>query len=539
MTPATADTDTVHAVQMTSIAFVGAPVTSSVDTYNHPTSSYCPPAIFELCGLCRSSLLPASTAPDDLILLAERNQLANVLATNKTATEDPTCLCKTTLEVILCLTCMQRTKACRHSSRWWWLFTLIQVLLFVPVCLFLMLEMSKQYHCTPPYSEHRFHCPRVQQKLINISDVDVKGQMEALNWTHSEPSAHASFSGKRSVVATNDEISFVTWRATTNNSYFPSTLIEMLTALLVILGNYWTMGSGTNDPEEVLFPPLLSWKLRENNENEGKAAQEDAGKKNDREGRGDGNTAILSLRRPRRLIYHALALGSPIMLSLLLSIGMYSANKVASPFRSFAVIVICLCLIVPSLLIITGLIVQISNSTHLAQSLVLCQTQEDFFKWKKWYKTIVGALHVWSWRMSPGVLVMLMFSVFNVLIHMTRLVQIYFHTAGVTKECASKSLAIFVQPLIGSATGVAVALGGLALISSRYKRINVLIATMQFKDGHAKGFGNQMVLADLELLQQHHASFTLFDYPIDVPTWLFAVRLLFVTTLVALIASFS
>ena len=56
-----------------------------------------------------------------------------------------------------------------------------------------------------------------------------------------------------------------------------------------------------------------------------------------------------------------------------------------------------------------GLFVQIHNATTLANMLVKMCTKctshkeelERFEEWKEFYKTSVGALHVWSWRMTP------------------------------------------------------------------------------------------------------------------------------------------
>ena len=179
---------------------------------------------------------------------------------------------------------------------------------------------------------------------------------------------------------------------------------------------------------------------------------------------------------------------------------------------------------------ISGLIVQVNNATTLsnilaimlnkknAESWSIQEFRERIKQWKELYKTSVGALHVWSWRMTPimgGSLLLLIWSIseycINIIaVYISIMTEIdipepdrfdyfieYEHTSSMYIQLSSIS---FILLLFISA---------IAKVSIQYKKLNLLIATARLPEHH---------LDDFMILQQGKAALTIFDFPITAET---------------------
>ena len=187
-----------------------------------------------------------------------------------------------------------------------------------------------------------------------------------------------------------------------------------------------------------------------------------------------------------------------------------------------------------------GICVQIYNATFLANVLVKGvlraeprRVQQRFDEWMELYKITVGALHVWSWRITwyvGGALAFLSFTMMARIFSLVFLYTTFFDVnAGIPEE---KRLGFFLESISSGrleflavqSLVLALTLAVLALVSSRYKRLRVLLATVRL-DQRLDAF---------EILHANHAAITLYDIPITFKVVLVVVNLIVVQ--VALLA---
>ena len=133
------------------------------------------------------------------------------------------------------------------------------------------------------------------------------------------------------------------------------------------------------------------------------------------------------------------------------------------------------------------------------------------------YKTVIGALHIWSWRSTwciGGVLVWFLFGIMRQIVDVVFLYSTFMDPT-IVKLSEVERFGFFIktatnefQTAIGLSILSAVILFLLAMISVRYKRLRVLVATVRLED--------KCRLDDFEILQSDHAAYTLFDVPITM-----------------------
>ena len=290
----------------------------------------------------------------------------------------------------------------------------------------------------------------------------------------------------------------------------------------------------SDDPNEIMFPPLLETK--ETNVNfttRGSISSEVSDK-----------TFIYSQSfhfiRPKRFVLQFCLFGMPVMV-----LGFWPLLNDRVPI--IGPLLFGIGAGPPFFMVVVGLFIQVHNATTLANILVeLCsvsnlsseQRQAQFEQWKDYYKTTVGALHIWSWRVTPiigtilgtigsGIVYFLVESIFN-----------YTHIMDEPDvETKHERMAIFIR--ISSSRVFAVLIftvllfvitGAMAMVSVRYRRLHLLVATLRLP----KHF-----LEDFQIIQKYNAALTLFDVPITVNTVATILHLLFIQTVLVALSTAS
>jgi hypothetical protein len=195
-------------------------------------------------------------------------------------------------------------------------------------------------------------------------------------------------------------------------------------------------------------------------------------------------------------------------------------------------------------ILLVGLFVQIHNATTLANILVQLysigklsseQQQAQFEQWKHFYKTTVGALHIWSWRMTPiigSLLLVLGSSLLGDLVQ-----SIFLYTSIISEPDIPESDRMEIFRKVSSSTLQYVVLvtivlliitSAIAMVSVRYKRLHLLVATLRLPKHR---------LEDFEIIQKCNAAVTIFDVPITAKTVIALLRLLFIQTVLVALAS--
>ena len=193
-------------------------------------------------------------------------------------------------------------------------------------------------------------------------------------------------------------------------------------------------------------------------------------------------------------------------------------------------------------IILFGLFVQIHNATTLGNILVqLCsigklsseQRQAQFEQWKDYYKTTVGALHIWSWRVTPIIGSVLLFLASTIITGLVTSIFMYTSISSEPDIPESDRTEIFLKVnsfiLLFLATIVLlIATSAIAMVSVRYKRLHLLVATLRLPKHR---------LDDFEMIQKTNAAVTIFDVPITAKTVITLLRLLFIQTVLVALAS--
>ena len=163
------------------------------------------------------------------------------------------------------------------------------------------------------------------------------------------------------------------------------------------------------------------------------------------------------------------------------------------------------------------------------------ERQAQFEQWKDYYKTAVGALHIWSWRMTPvfGPMLLAFFSM--IIGYLVTIVFLYTTISSEPDIDDSVRMEMFLE--LGSAEiGVTVFMtlwlliitGAMAMVSVRYKRLHLLVATLRLPKHE---------IQDFEVLQRQNAALTIFDIPITANTVTAILRLLFVQVVLVALSS--
>lgn len=138
---------------------------------------------------------------------------------------------------------------------------------------------------------------------------------------------------------------------------------------------------------------------------------------------------------------------------------------------------------IPSVALALGIVMQVRNCTLLSQDLAQCRTHQDYLRWREWYKTVVGALHIWSWRVSPLVTASVTFFAVYSLSMLAQAVLVYIDIVQMREEerWLIPSVTLLLGQFANALVWLLVLLFGLALIGGRYRRLGVLLATLQLE----------------------------------------------------------
>ena len=317
---------------------------------------------------------------------------------------------------------------------------------------------------------------------------------------------------------------FLVWHAETS-SFIPSMFNCMHICIIVVMIGSTFLIFQKDDPNEIMFPPLLEAKDMGQDENADVEI---------------GNKELLHSQsfhfvRPKRLVlqaslwcsfgvfwslmFHPVLVGFNLDMSWIIEVaivqGIFFLGPLGGPGMS-------------------GLLIQNHNATTLSNILVqLCsmenllseQRQAKFEQWKDYYKT---ALHIWSRRVTPvSVSILLTLGIF--IIHLL-VSSIFSYTAIISEPDIpeSKRMQIFLKSNSGVTAYVImftitlfITFSLMAMISVRYKRLNLLVATLRLPTHQ---------LDDFEILQKQNAALTICGIPITTNTVRSILYLLFIQT---------
>ena len=320
---------------------------------------------------------------------------------------------------------------------------------------------------------------------------------------------------------------FLYWHAQTS-SFIPH-MFDLMVGCIIsgLIGSTFLIFQ-KDDPNEIMFPPLLEAKDMGQDEN------------------GDveiGNKELIHspsfhFVRPKRLVlqailwvsfgafwsfmFHPVLLGFNLDMSWIIEIAIVQGIFFLGPLGGIG---------------ISGLLIQNHNATILSNILVqLCsmenllseQRQAKFEQWKDYYKTAVGALHIWSRRVTPVSVCLLL--TMGIWIIYSLISSIFAYTAIISEPDIpeAKRMEIFLKINSGITTYVImltiallVSISLMAMIYLRYKRLNLLVATLRLPTHQ---------LDDFEILQKQNAAVTICDIPITTNTVTSILYLLFIQT---------
>ena len=198
-----------------------------------------------------------------------------------------------------------------------------------------------------------------------------------------------------------------------------------------------------------------------------------------------------------------------------------------------------------------GLFVQICNATSLSNILVnevysnmlfnnnrtvhsQTKIQLRFEEWKELYKTSVGGLHIWSWRTTPVFGSFLLACGAGVLFEISLIVSIYKTSMTEIDVIHGERVALFqmtvanrLSGMVSYTIGMLITTGAMAQIFTKYKRLQLLIATLGLPKHR---------LDDFQILQQQNACLTIYDYPMTTNVTINILIYLFVQSVVLAIS---
>ncbi len=377
------------------------------------------------------------------------------------------------------------------------------------------------------YSGAAYHCPRVQHVLINSHNMSTKQEREVLFEAFGPDQIVSSigefqykfgewFAGNStSADGINDfaDIRFLAWRACTRSmllmgvAVLNQSLYNVIFPLLVIYFNFETKW------DEWMFPLVLA-----------------------SHGACEGEPSRVVLRRPRLMVQQTIVMftfgvGGIIVLKDIIDMLTITNNPLGGMPGMWLVIVwfpFFPCALFASILV--GLMICVHNVTVLGNMLREVKTEEGFERWAETLKVTIGALHNYSWAISPIVLCGIAFSTVEISVGVVRLAYIYIGVQATGMPASAMlsdpfTINAMVSALLQWPATLCASLFGFAFISARYRRLRLLMATLEIgKRGQSRVF----MLADV-LLEQNGA-FTLFDYPLRPAVvisglWVFAVQL--------------
>lgn len=525
--------------------------------------------------VCCNSLV----APDDLILREERDQLKEHLQPSEFAMEDDTCdqLAEILVEVFLGLggwkipvwtrvfICDRCNKSQNSLPSYCStkvipiLYRVYQIALIGLLCFSLVVPAFTELFCTVDLFPHfapslpftclaPFSCPQVQDSVSAFFNANITATASSENNNNSYRGMRATmkalssselvaggryfgapkpFSDVFASVNTTSELDpklvndYLEWRAETG-SLAPHALYSIFwcSVVLCLISSFMVFSVKFQplDPVELLFPALL-----EVNQDVDTLRTQSFG---------DGaSLSSFHFVRPRRLALHTLVCGG-VAITIA---GCFLPSIPPILFLFFPGVGIA------TFVMPMGLAVQVHNVTMLSNILArYCSPMgsfEQFEKWKAYYKTTVGALHVWSWRMTPITSSVSLVFLSGITRFVVELVFLWTTVMGEPDIPPRERFRVFrdaanahVVLLIGFTLMLLVFTAAMGSVHGRFKQLHVLLATVRLE---AHG-GHDRILEDLSILQENKAALTVFDTPVKTGALILLYRLLFVE--VALIA---
>ena len=498
--------------------------------------------------------------PDHLILREERARINRLLTSDLNETKDNNCLeCLLDCAFLPLLFKQPYSfhRCCCKNYCCVWIFRLFQCLFFIISTLNTLTivaaplmcddtsfgffpKLHNDYPSGPSSSTDLFSCNTTQFILLQANATTMQEQMAALadtNFSARYKASRFSFKEKFDLNSNeNAEKDFLLYVARTGNYIVPILyLLQGLSMLLVYISVLFTFGLTIqpHDPNEVMYPSM--W-IRPVNQKP-------------------------KLIRPKELVRQVVLMGGLLLGTIITRVFLEGMNTgMNAGMAGLLGFMICLPLGALIVLILIGFAIHISNVAVLANFLPTTTKQssitkderkeeeedkeeedkEDkeeqirsqqikFEEWKELYKTTVGALHVWSWRMTPLIAsIIFMEAVFSI----QSLVSSIFIYAAVEKQRdfidVEKVLTELLSPSFSWAvvwvTVFMLSLFLIALVSVRYVRLSLLVATSP----HLK----RLHLDDFELIQKYNAAFTLCDVPIRTSGVVFALKIIFVQVVI-------
>ena len=518
------------------------------------------------CNSCLRLCFHSLVDVDDLILRQERQNIHLLMQEG----EEIETSCDKKLEHVMdCsmgICCKKPKSCCSHGESCWkhpvmvwgyrgwqFMFVLIGAFLFVRADIgSLLCDDSTFFNST---TGQNFRCPAVQEQLRNSNYTNgyagMIKTMKALEESNLEFIPGMTFSEYFNTSNIDSETgyperyeNFLQWHALTSSPipwllvlvYIFCLMIVMPVSMFLVFG----MQFQKDDPTEIMFPPLLETKDTDEEENmfppllETKDTDEENVEEVDMELGIEKTLQSFHFVRPKKLVLQSSLWGSMVMFVFWFFV---------IPFAPFVVLMGMSLGPVVSILLV-GLFVQIHNATTLANILVQLysigklsseQQQAQFEQWKHFYKTTVGALHIWSWRMTPiigSLLLVLGSSLLGDLVQ-----SIFLYTSIISEPDIPESDRMEIFRKVSSSTLQYVVLvtivlliitSAIAMVSVRYKRLHLLVATLRLPKHR---------LEDFEIIQKCNAAVTIFDVPITAKTVIALLRLLFIQTVLVALAS--
>ena len=528
-----------------------------VDPISFPVSEKYQSCCSSCLRLCCHSLVDA----DDLILRQERQNLQLHVQEREFIETQCDKKLKHVMDCSMGICCKKPKSCCSYGESCWkspvtvwgyrvWQLAVVLMLFFVGVNNVigaLLCEDSPFFEST---TGQRFDCPAVQEQFRNSNHTNgYAGMIKTMKVL--EESNLELYGSKFSEYFNTSNIDsetgypegydrFLWWHAT-SSSFIPDMLrlvaeLCFFTVMPVSMFLVFGMQFQKDDPIEIMFPPLLETKITAEEENAEEVEP-------DMEiGLGIEKLYSQSFHfvRPKRFVLQASLWSSVGMFFVWLSL--WSQN--ISLFAIFSSVLVGVTLGPVVSIILVGLFVQIHNATTLANILVqLCsignfsseQRQAQFEQWKDYYKTTVGALHIWSWRLTPiiGSVLLVLGSVISG--HLVGSIFVYTAINSEPDIPESDRMAIFMkvasytlQLVVSFTIFLLGVISAMAMVSARYKRLYLLVATLRLPKHQ---------LEDFAMIQKYNAAVTIFDVPITVKTVVTLLRLLFIQTVLVALAS--
>jgi hypothetical protein len=455
----------------------------------------------------------------DLILKAERDQAEEMLVDDEPNNTKLACC----VDVILGLGCLRRPdcsrKYCGPSDSQscdvcGLCYCCGQVSLLLVVIFFIFVDALTS--CTE--GNYQYYLCEDSQRVVANSNSTLEAMLtfdvvksNANNFTH----LAGHWNPEKNPSAVNE---FLFWKGTTKVHFAYPLMIPLTSTVMLIVVVVVMLSLGLkcqpNDPTELLYPAILE--------------------------QAEGELCSYRLHRKRSMVQKfGLTLG--VILSVIFAIHqIIVVSNSSAGYNLYATLIVIFSLTLYGFcilsiftlgsMILIGVVVQIYNVTVLANSLVKLiaekRQHELFPQWFLVYKTVIGALHVWSWRTSFIVCAVFLMMVVIIVGDIFVLILVFttFASEPLLEEgdrfsmFASVSSKIILSLLFVSVVLIATLLF-MAMISIRYERLQLLIATIVVPD---------TTLNSLNISLRRNAAYTLVDKPVTVQTVFLAIKLLFV-----------